>query len=58
MPEPQTRIYQDEMGALVCTRRLMQEDERAPRDEAVLSNLTRAVSALTQAAAAVRAMST
>jgi len=51
VPDLAARRRSDPSSVLVCTRRILGDQERPPRDEAILSDLTRTVEALTQAAA-------
>lgn len=51
VPDLPARRLTDPSSVLVCTRRILGDLERPPRDEAILSDLSRSVEALTQAAA-------
>lgn len=52
IPEPPARSSAPDADALVCRRRIMSAGERPPRDEAILSNLSRTVGEIAELASA------
>lgn len=52
VPEPPARRLESDADAMVCTRRIMLEGERPPRDEAILSTLSQSVGEIAEVASA------